>query len=521
MQIDERVYKLYLYLEDHSFNRDDVSEFLGVTARQLSRLLNKWQEEGIIEYISGVGRGNTSEVKFNVNVESGFVNHLVHHIESYDVQQLQEILNYPMSDGSRKLIKICIDESLFVRSAIDYKEIYHIEYLYHIPKSLNPLLQNDIALMNILNNIADRLYYIDGHELKSKLTIYDEWINNDLIIHLYRNTRFSNGDVLHASEVCDCLNQLINSKSDRLPYSEIKSVEYLDSNKIKIKMNRRMESIKWALAKAEASIYKVVDDAYIFTGAYKVDNMQDDFMKLTFNKYSLNDRPDITTLFFVTDIMEYKKYYSEIAFKEFCSSKYYSNDFVLFNPKTKLSNIQRSEIIDVFKGIFHQDRKVSKIQLDTSCKLLLLAESSAVKNNIADELTSKIDGLQVITADFSSYMLRDLNTFDVDMVLMGEVVSNSYFYFELLTTGKFIDWYGEYKQSNDLLYIYYYKTSDYWKYAEKHYESYMKNNNFIVILRRSKKLFYLPDNFHNVTTDSYGNTFYNEIVVVDEAYNND
>ena len=327
--------------------------------------------------------------------------------------------------------------------------------------------------------------------------------------------------MLHASEVCDCLNQLINSKSDRLPYSEIESVEYLDSNKIKIKMNRRMESIKWALAKAEASIYKVVDDAYIFTGAYKVDNMQDDFMKLTFNTYSLNDRPDITTLFFVTDIMEYKKYYSEIAFKEFCSSKYYSNDFVLFNPKTKLSNIQRSEIIDVFKGIFHQDRKVSKIQLDTSCKLLLLAESSAVKNNIADELTSKIDGLQVITADFSSYMLRDLNTFDVDMVLMGEVVSNSYFYFELLTTGKFIDWYGEYKQSNDLLYIYYYKTSDYWKYAEKRYESYMKNNNFIVILRRSKKLFYLPDNFHNVTTDSYGNTFYNEIVVVDEAYNDD
>lgn len=57
VNVDERVYKLYVYLKDNPFNREEVSEFLEITPRQLSRLLNKWQEEEILDYSSGMGRG--------------------------------------------------------------------------------------------------------------------------------------------------------------------------------------------------------------------------------------------------------------------------------------------------------------------------------------------------------------------------------------------------------------------------------------------------------------------------------
>ncbi|UTH00004.1 SgrR family transcriptional regulator [Macrococcoides canis] len=521
MNVDERVYKLYLYLEDNIFNRDDVSEFLQITTRQLSRLLNKWQEEGILEYISGVGRGNASEVNFLVNVESHFINHLIHNIKSYDIQQLQEILKYPMCDSSRKLIKICIDESLFVIETIDYKEFYHMEYLYHIPKYLDPLMPNDLALITILNNVADKLYYIEGQGLKSKLVIYDEWIDNELIIHLYRNIRFSNGDILHAADVVDCLNKLLQQKNNVLPYQEVIEIEAIGSNKVKVKMHKRIESIRWALAKAEASIYKIIDNEFVFTGPYKVDVAEQDLLKLSFNEYFQHGVPDITSLMFVTDIKKYQQYYNEVSFKEIQSEEYYNNDFILFNPKTTLSNDDRGEIIRAINMILSGKTYGSKYKIEQSFKILLLTKSRDKNMDIVQRLDKKFPSLEIVHTDVTTYMENNLNTFDADLILMSEIVPNNQFYFELLTTGKFMDWYVDNEKSKELLHLYHHKPPEYWTYAEKRYENYMKNNNLIAILERYKKTLYFPDNFQNITTDSYGITFYNSIVVVDEEYNDD
>ncbi|ULG71816.1 SgrR family transcriptional regulator [Macrococcus brunensis] len=77
MEVNERVFKMYLYLKENSFDRNQVADLLGITSRQLTRLLGKWQDEGILSYTSGSGRGNASELHFNINVEQEFINYFL------------------------------------------------------------------------------------------------------------------------------------------------------------------------------------------------------------------------------------------------------------------------------------------------------------------------------------------------------------------------------------------------------------------------------------------------------------
>ncbi|UOB20416.1 ABC transporter substrate-binding protein [Macrococcus armenti] len=521
MNVDERVYKLYLYLQDNEFNRDNISDLLEITPRQLSRLLNKWQEEGILEYLSGKGRGNASEVKFNVNVESHFANHLIHNIKSYDMQSLQEILQMPMSDSSRKLIKICIDESIFVRETLDRNRYMHMEYLYHIPNSLNPLSPIDISLLTLLNNIADTLYFIENNKLKSSIVIYDEWDENDLVIHLYRNIRYSNGDMLHAADIAQCIEHLLHNKKDTEVYADILGVEVLSANKLKIKMKKRKEAIKWALSKAEAGIFKEINGQYLFTGPYMVETIEADIIKLTYNPYYHHSMPYITTLLFVNDVEKYQNFYEQSSFKEIETHDTYNVDFILFNPKTKLNLEERGEIIRAINCIIDGQKYKPAFSVEKKFKFLTLARSKESNTRITSELKSLFNSIEVIETNIATYLEKHLDTFEVDLILMNEVIPRNQFYYELLTTGKFSEWYFEREESKNLLHIYNAKSADYWSYVEERYNNYMKENNLIVIIDKYRKTFYFPDNFGNVATDPYGIVFYNSIVVIDEGKTDD
>lgn len=521
MSVDERVYKLYIYLQENTFNRDDISEFLEITTRQLSRLLNKWQEEGIIEYKSGMGRGNASEVSFKVNVESHFVNHLIHNIKSYDIQQLQDILQIPMSDSSRKLIKICIDESIFVKEKVEFNDYYHMEYLYHLPHTLNPLSPMDISLLKLLNNIADTLYFYENNELKSNIVIYDEWEDNDLIIHLYRNIRYSNGDMLHASDVVHCIEYLIESKKETEVYGDVIGIEVINANKIRIKMKKRKEAIKWVFSKVESSIYKKVNEDFIFTGAYKVDSIEEGILKTSFNPYYHHGIPDITSVIYVNDVAKYQEYYGRYSFKERYSDDTHNNDFILFNPKTELSLEERGEVIYATQCFLDGKKYHTRLTIQKSFKILLLKQSKKNNQALVSKLNEWFDTLEVVETSISTYLENHLDSFNVDLVVMNEVVPNNQFYYELLTSGKFIDWYYNAHLSKELLHIYNAKGAEYRPYIEARYNNHMKENQLIVLLDKYRKTFYFPDNFENVTTDPYGIVFYNTIVVVDEGKDND
>lgn len=51
--LDKKLLLLYDFIENHEFDRRQIAERLEVSDRHLTRLLNLWHEEGVIEYKKG------------------------------------------------------------------------------------------------------------------------------------------------------------------------------------------------------------------------------------------------------------------------------------------------------------------------------------------------------------------------------------------------------------------------------------------------------------------------------------
>lgn len=521
MNVDERVFRLYLYLRNHTFNREIISETLNVTVRQLSRLINKWQDEGILEYKSGVGRGNASTIIFLVNVESEFINYLIQHIRSYDLTKLNEILNYPMNSGLKKSLQIVIDNALYEKKFDDQEAHIHVSHLYRLPNSLDPIEANDLSTMTILNNISNCLYQTVGSEIIDQLVFYDEWVDDKFIIHLRKDIYFSNGDLMQAVDVVNCLKRAYDKVENYESFkSTIKSIYAVGSFKVVIDMKRKNNMIKLFLSQILCTIYKIIDNKFIFTGAYQIESIAEDAITTSINPYYYNSPPAITKIIFISDLEKYQSALQEVAVSEKNSKDYHSFEFMLFNPKTHLSLEERSIINEVVQSIIndksYRDIDVSAL-MGKKFRLLVIKSSRRHLYQLTEKLSSVFEGLELLEIDFEEYISKHLDTFNCDVVIMNERLPSARMFFNLNTNGKLKDWYSNFYKTKHLYYIYSDKPEEYWQYAEQAYYTVMKEQCFLIMLKRYKNKYMLPTSYENVVTNSFGLIYYEAIVIANEV----
>lgn len=513
MEVNERIFKMYLYLKHHEFDRSSVADLLDITSRQLTRLLNKWQEEGILNYTSGVGRGNASDLTFNVNIEGEFINYLIRNLDKFDMAKLQEIMDYDMADSSRKILRACIDNNLFLNVYDDVPRTYHVDYFYRLPHILDPLGKIDFTLAMLLVNLGTRLYYTQGEDIRSHMVAYDEWIDNDFVIYLNRNIRFSNGDLLHASDVKDCLLRMKEVRND-LSFSSIQSIEVLSAVKLVIHFTRRIESLKLTLSQEFSTIYKQVDDDFIFTGPYRVLEQSDEMIKLTYNKYHHYGVPDITDLIFVNDIQKYQEYSKKHHFTKKSSNQYYSMDVLLFNPHSTLTFEERQ-----FIASLSQHQRVEG-RVEKTVKLLKIKDSKKWIDDIIGELMKHMT-VEVIEIPFDDFINQSLLDFDVDIAFINENLAHNRMGYDLLTDGKLVDWYKDMKRSKELLYVYHYRHQIYWPYIDRNYMQFLLNERWMIIIKEYGRNLHFPGYFENIATNAHGVINYASIKKLNEVIHHD
>ncbi|MFC6293445.1 hypothetical protein BHU61_09950 [Macrococcus epidermidis] len=207
-KVDEKVLRLYKHLQEHEFIRDDVASLLAITPRQLSRLLKQWEREGLLHYQVGVGRGVLSEIKFVKNIEHLFVAYVVNHIKEYTFEEIIGILSMPLHQVSKELIISVFNAQLVVHNDVGEAEegANYVDYIYRIPDDLDPLLHSDMSKDTIIYNIMDRLYEVN-HDLHftSNIVSHETLHDNKFTMYLHHDIVFSDGTLLSAQQVVDCL----------------------------------------------------------------------------------------------------------------------------------------------------------------------------------------------------------------------------------------------------------------------------------------------------------------------------
>lgn len=542
---DKKLLLLYGFLEDHPFDRQRIADRLEVSDRHLTRLLNIWHEEGMIEYKKGQGRGIHSEVVFKVNPEERFVNQFMRNINKLTLRDIEETLNLPISEVSKKVIKEKTEILLYQRTikekAREKKNVF-IDYVNFIPERGMGGNHGQPQSEHILYNTMCRLYDLnDEGTVTNGLVAFDEWDGNRLRIYVRKDIQFYNGDILYASDVADSLNRYLDTDSNDLLDEIIESIEVVSAFQLEITTAYRTDLLKPMLSSLEAGIYKVEGDHVLTTGPFYIDKYKQGGITLLRNPYYMNPAGDLEKIKLVKDINQYVPYLNQKNMETRSIPLRNRIEYLLLNPHSNsLDYHQRLYVLSVvqkFKDAYikgpqkidqrafqqYQERLPSgpdPIKFEKPLKMLCIDRMSFGTDPLIQFLIE--NDVPVLTTYITSddYHDMDLKSLEIDMLLASEFIPNSYRYLYLFKNAKFSDWFKESQLAKNMVHVYKNKPKEYWAYMENQFNSRLINGAYVMPITYASKRINVPESFKNIWSSAFGVIDYNRVIVVEREETN-
>lgn len=536
--IDKRLLDIRRYITDtiNEYTLTGLAVHLKISERQLVRLLNAWQEEQLIEYIPGRGRGNTMEIKFLVDVESLILKDVLLAIETAKFKEIQTYVNYAWNDNSAHLIQQKINQKLNQNHEIERSKF--IEYVPQLPTEIHPAFLNDTIGSQITYQVFDALYRTTNEgEVKRNLLSFDEWIDNTLHLHLKKDIKFSNGSVLLAKDVKQTLEQLIEDSLYRSIFSVIEHIEVVNNHYLYLQFNKRPKFFEYILSSRYSSIYKQLPNGErVGTGPYFIEQYKPDELILSHNMYYRGNLADIEKIIIHTNKEMNRQYSGGIQANEKSTLKKIptGNEFLLFNPHQKMSLKQRAFIVDVFCYLLNQyihpedninrffikeknilPEKSDEVIFSRPIKVLANENTENFYKHLKTLLESYHVDLHIEVMSHVDYLNTHLLNTDVDFIWMYENYNEiqPFKTYDLLTHCKFQEWYRTISPGMRIMEDENYMKNDAAVAVAHQYIRQLELKKMIVPLALNQREVVIPDSIKNIRAHSYGTLDYKHIVI--------
>lgn len=461
--IDKRLLVLEYFLNrqsEHYFLLN-IANLFKVSERQVVRTLNKWQEEGWIEYIPGKGRGNPIQINLLFNMEEKILTEFLDNIDEMKIEEIRDFIELPWNERSIHFIQEKVNS--LVSGDESLEQLTYVEYIDQLPDTIHPSYVTDYTTSKIVYHIYETLYRVtnDG-KIKRNLLHFDEWIENDLNLFLRRDIQYSNGMKMSAQDVRDCLETLMTTGHFVRLFTEFEEIEIVDDFHLILKFNKRPQFFEYRLASRYSGIYKKLPDGdTIGSGPYYLDVVDEETLRLSRNVFYRGNQPDIFNVLLTTNKQKY------IASQKVYEQPYTLNvghEFLLFNPHKKLSIEQRKFLSAI---ILNTIEHISGHKVETQyelitesiatfnrpLKVIVNQQIKDAMNQIKERLARYKIELIFIEMETEEYLNTHLLTTDADFCWMFESIHyiQPYRLIDLLTQSKFQEWYGEFKDAQRFL----------------------------------------------------------------------
>lgn len=526
--IDQRLLWVERYLEESS--EQELSEYLGLSKRQLTRLLKQWQAEGYIEYTAGNGRGRKMDIQFKVDVEKELFLQAINDKEEMTVQEIQEYLKLPWHPSSRAAIVNLLTENIALYDKAPSNEVI-MDYIYSIPERIHPLYTNDVAGAQVLHQTLSNLYCVDEKGiLRRELARYDEWVGKAFHIYLHKDIHFSDGTLLRSKHIKHCLEQLMGEGIYQNVFIEtgIKKISIVDDFHLVIECQIVNQNMKFLLSEPFSGIYKEMDGKIQGTGPYYIKAHTNEQITLESNPY-YKRQPVIGTIHLLQNREKAIAYHSKKYGQTKSNTCYVSNEFLLFNPKTSLSKQEREYLKQLLIYIVYEKTKDSYTLYDRKHsedqKPVPPAHSPIHLTIMADEYTNEIieyikaQGepyhveVEIMKVNHRAYLANDLKDYPVDMIWMSETYyqHQPYQTYNLLSHCKVRDWYEECGEAQTFL-----NTIQHDQPAAvilgKQFVKMLLDEAYLIELFIKRRRFILPSKYTGIEVSGYGFIEYNKII---------
>ncbi|QRN50747.1 periplasmic substrate-binding domain-containing protein [Macrococcoides bohemicum] len=521
--IDEKLLLLYKYLEEHDFLREEVAEYIEITPRQLSRLINQWQDEGIIEYIGGIGRGNYSTIIFNVDIEQQVIMDIISNLNDYSIEEITHILSLPLNESSKRLIEGLFNNAIHAENTQmsplkEQKGTVTMDYIYRLPENLNPLQQTDIALDTLLYNTMDRLYTISNDmTFTSKLVQYEVVDENSITLYLYQDITFSNGKNLLAVDVVNCLETLINHEWHKENLDYIYKIELVDLFALKIYFDADLDKLKFDLSSTFSSIYIQEFDAFIGTNTYYIASIKDSYIQLTARQTSHHALPEINDVFLMKSYASYESFIKDKHCEEV--DKYAKmTKFVMMNPCfTQLDLQERRVLLHYIKKYYYQDYEdLTLEQYSITKKSIVMGIPDLTRHKVIPLYQYlKAVGFNIASVElpFDYFIGQNNKEIQCDFVILGHTYREETYFYKLMNYTHMRQWFDCLPEMRMLKKEYLVKPLNKWKKLEQGYSDFLTNNAYFMITKQKRRKFIVLKGQKNVKFNNDGIIIFGDILV--------
>lgn len=216
--MEKHLLTLWQAISTGNIKQTQIAESLGLSSKQTTRQLRKWSDEGWFTFTPGRGRGNTSHLHWQVNVEEVYEQQLAQLIEEQAVDAASKFLLFDWSPEAKlRLLHKFRSSFGYVQNSGSKIDKLIIPRRYPL-MTLHPLKASDIHSANMVSNVYSRLVTVheSGH-VSPELAHSWDLTSTNLRLYLRKEVKFHDGSFLTAKDVVDCLNKIpLRSYGNRL-----------------------------------------------------------------------------------------------------------------------------------------------------------------------------------------------------------------------------------------------------------------------------------------------------------------
>lgn len=522
--LDKRLLVLMKYMKKEQLTMQGIAEELKVSMRQLSRLLNTWQDNGWLEFKPGLGRGKPVEIAMLIDVEQDLFYELVNRKKHLSLAEINDYLSLPWQPSVLSPLR-----ELLLGQFHNMLDLTIMDFFFKIPELIHPALTLDLPNAQLAMHTMETLYTIDmDGSLHRGLVKFDEWKGTELHLYLNEGIRFSDFTPLTAEHVQQGLLFLKDESEFQLLFDNIEEVKIYDELHLSIRYTHASDSVKYLLAEPFSSIYTTDKSGELIgSGPYYIKERTDEQIILQYNPAYIKEVADVKTIYMLLETDENIR--NEVKKRKINESLilYWGDEYIIFNPLTDRFTLdERAYLTNLMRYIIQEemDRPVGlytwsyspvtlmePIEINKTVKILIDKRFGTHVRTLGRKLMDRGINVELIETEHEAFLMQDIGLIDADIVWMHEYVHQTQPLktFGMLTYCKFKEWFQPVPVYSELLN--HMKERPLGEEGEQFIQQIEDEYYFVPLFVRQRRI-YVPPEFDNFEIQSYSTIKYHKII---------
>lgn len=295
--MDKYLLTLWKSVPSGNIKQYELADILQLSSKQTTRYIQKWAEEGWLEFTSGRGRGNVSILQWLKDVEAIFEEQVMLRIDNEPVELSSKYLILDWSlESKQRLMNRFKTKFGYVQTTND-KLVIPRKFPF---LTMHPLEAADAHSANIVATIFNRLVSVDEKGIVAP-ELAHSWdvAPTKLRIYLKKDIKFHDGSTLTAEDAVTCLERLRNHPLFQDLWENVEKISIVSPLVIDITYPNGCSYCLHMLGTMNASIYKENSNGVIGTGSFYVEENQGVKTTIVAFKDYFGERPLLDKVEFV------------------------------------------------------------------------------------------------------------------------------------------------------------------------------------------------------------------------------